>query len=68
MGAASLTVIPNPMNKADEYLQRAVECVEMAKQAKSDQERQKVLQIAQAWRELAETGMVMPPEVERTKP
>jgi hypothetical protein len=49
------------MDKADEYLRRATECVEKAKRAKTDHEKKVMLQIAQAWRELAETGTLIPP-------
>jgi len=49
------------MDKADEYLRRATECVEMAKRAKTDHENKALLQIALAWHELAETGKLIPP-------
>ena len=56
------------MNKAEEYLQRAAECEEMVTRAKTDIERQKLLQIAQAWRELARSGSAsMPPDPEKKK-
>ena len=55
------------MAKADEYLERAAECVEMAKRAKTAHEKKVLLQIAQAWRELAKTGTITPPLVP-TKP
>jgi hypothetical protein len=44
------------MNKANEYLQRAAECVEMAKRANTTEEKAKLMEIARAWRELAATG------------
>ena len=49
------------MDKADEYLRRATECVEMAKRAKTDHEKKALLQIALAWHELAETGKLILP-------
>lgn len=55
-----------PMDKAKEFLQRAAECTEMATRAKTDIELHKLLQIAQAWRELAEGGSTsMPPSSEK---
>ena len=49
------------MGTADEYLDRAAECVAMAKRAKSPHEKRLLLQIAKAWTELAKTGTLTPP-------
>ena len=49
------------MGKADEYVERAAECVEMAKRAKTAHEKRVLLQIAKAWSELAKTGTITPP-------
>ena len=51
----------HPMAKADEYLERATECVEMAKRAQTAHEKRLLLQIAKAWSELAKTGTITPP-------
>ena len=53
------------MGKADEYLERAAECVDMAKRAKTAHEKRVLLQIAKAWSELAKTGTITPPLVPR---
>ena len=56
------------MGKAEEYLERAAECIEMAKRARTEDEKTKLLQIAQAWRELAEAGTTsMPPDSPQPK-
>ena len=49
------------MGKADEYVERAAECVEMAKRAKTAHKKRVLLQIAKAWSELAKTGTITPP-------
>ena len=49
------------MGEADEYAERAAECVEMAKRAKTSHEKRLLLQIAKAWNELAKTGTITPP-------
>jgi hypothetical protein len=49
------------MSKSEEYLRRAVECVEMANRAPTAEEKTKLLDIARAWRELAETGITSIP-------
>ena len=51
------------MGEADEYVERAAECVEMAKRAKTPHEKRLLLQIAKAWSELAKTGTITPPLV-----
>jgi hypothetical protein len=53
------------MDQPDDLLCVA-ECIEMARGAKTDIERQKLLQIARAWRGLAESGSsCMPPPSEK---
>ena len=49
------------MAKADEYVDRAAECVELAKRAKTSHEKRLLLQIAKAWSELAKTDTITPP-------
>ena len=49
------------MGEAEEYAERAAECVEMAKRAKTSHEKRVLLQIAKAWSELARTGTITPP-------
>jgi hypothetical protein len=48
------------MGKADEYVERAAECVENV-EASQNLPRKKLLQIAKAWSELAKTGTITPP-------
>jgi len=51
------------MTKVEEYLKRAAECLELAKGAKNPDDKAKLLEIARAWRELAESGnTVLPPD------
>ena len=49
------------MGEADEYAERASECLEMARRAKTSHEKRVLLQIAKAWSELAKTGTITPP-------
>ena len=49
------------MGEADEYAERAAECSEMARRAKTSHEKRVLLQIAKAWSELAKTGTITPP-------
>ncbi len=42
------------MGKADTYLRRAAECIKLAKRAKTEIDKQKLLHIAEAWRKMAE--------------
>ena len=51
-----------PMGKADQYLRRAAECIELAKRAKTQIDKQKLLQIAEAWRKLAEEESLLAKE------
>ena len=41
--------------------ERASECLEMARRAKTSHEKRVLLQIAKAWSELAKTGTITPP-------
>ena len=49
------------MGKADEYVERAAECVDMARRSKASHEKRLLLQIAKAWNELAKTDTITPP-------
>ena len=44
-----------------EYLKRAMECLEMAERAKTEAQRQKLVAIARAWQELAESAFTEKP-------
>ena len=47
----------------DKYLRRASDCIKLAKGAKSETHKEKLLEIAVAWRALAEEGhTVVPPD------
>ena len=48
------------MRQAEEYLERAAECLEMANRAKTAHEKRVLLQIAKAWSGLAKTGTITP--------
>jgi len=50
------------------YLNRAIECVELARNAESDHERDNLLIIARAWQKLAESSIVqVPPDAPKSK-
>ena len=52
------------MGDADKYLRRAAECIELAKRATTEIDKQKLLHLAEAWRKLAEEEEITPDEEE----
>jgi len=47
----------------DKYLRRASDCIKLAKRAKTETQKEKLLEVAVAWRALAEQSQtVVPPD------
>ncbi|MDB5410546.1 MAG: hypothetical protein JWL84_5458 [Rhodospirillales bacterium] len=53
----------SPMREAEEFLERAVECEELAAEVVREHDRNVLLRLAKRWREIAAEEMAMEPMV-----
>jgi len=56
------------MDVLAEYRRRAADCERLAKEARTEEHRQKILTIARSWRQLADQRERMSLTVDKTKP